>query len=652
MNLPGCKGCGENVEAEIEAKEESGGQLTQHEQRIKEEGAAAVPFAYGPLSSYNGTFCGFCLRVGVLLVFVVTGLTAFFGRERLATEIVAGVEGWSLLLLFSVLQLGLVLWLGRYPILGAVFGPIVERIAASLGWYITAKAERDYAGESDEEIPVAAQDVDMDEVEWEELDVGEQIPQGTSVDLEVPDNLAGRDEVINRLRDQIETVKERAEYWKTKASARKEMLNERSAELQKRDDELQKKQKSLKQLKNEKNQKEQRLEKKEERVQTLETKLDQLSDFQLATADQQKETRIPIWVPHAEKGGSKVGPYWLVQTVQVQYNRKDWSGSGWHALVVDDKSDPLPGSVPNKITSDEVSRWEEHLLPRPDEVTNPAEYEHMDSPAYDHVNLNQRPLDEYPRVLFHESLSQTREALNEIEESISGVVNSVSLTLAYDTNGNYVPPSYDPRGFESRTEWENLARKRNRLIQSLTAEKRNLTNTIDDLRHALQTTQQELQAESISAEQARKHADEALSSLREKNRNLKETRQALETAEDHAKFHWNNWEQANKALKDEREDRLKEKRAQTDTVKQYESLHDRDELARKLFNAIEVVWPGRNGDRPYDYDAIREGESDHSREDVIRDFYQRADDDEFRALKKRIEQEMQNFAMADGGEDR
>lgn len=656
MNLPGCNGCGEGVQAEAQVKQGRGEELSEDERAVldADDPNEALPTvfgipAYGPLSPYNGTYCKLCYWTGLILCFMITATAGYVHPDGLTADVYFGLPLWVVLFVFFVFQTMVVGYLGRYPILGAVFGPIVERTAASQDVYLTAKAKQDYA---DDESNSGTEygDVDMEETEWRDMDIRNDIPEGVSVDIPVSDDVAGRDEVINRLQEHVERFREDVKYWKTKAKGRKEILEKRSAELQDRDDKLEKHRKSVKELKNEKKQKEELLDEKEQRVETLETKLSHLADFQLGTSNQRKNSRIPIWVPNAGNGGSKVGVYWLIQTVQVQYNRKDWQGSGWHALVVDNKADPLPGTPPDKISSEDIPKWEEHLLPRPDDVVNPAQFEHMDSPGYPRVDPTDQPLDEYPRVLFHESLGKTREALNDIEESVSGINNTVCLTLAYDTEGNYVPPPFDVRGYSPRSKWENLVRKRNRLIQSLNAHKSDLENAIEDLQHALQTTRQELEAESISAEQARKHATRTLDSLREKNRQLESNRRAVKVAQEEIEDHRQYAETAHEQAMREKEKRFKHQKLSDETIKNYESLNERDDKLRRIFEGITALWNRQNGDEPFDYDAIRNGDSEHSREDVIREFYENADDDEHRQLMKTIEQEMHNFAIADGGE--
>lgn len=124
-----------------EAEEKDPDERTQQEQAIL-DGEESVPFAWGPLSGYDGSICPTCFWVGILGSLLTGGVLAAY----------VSLWGYPLRILLPA-WLGLssplllsVLWLGRFPLFGAKLGPPVERFFARFGWYISAKARREYGG--------------------------------------------------------------------------------------------------------------------------------------------------------------------------------------------------------------------------------------------------------------------------------------------------------------------------------------------------------------------------------------------------------------------------------------------------------------------------------------------------------------------------
>lgn len=143
--MTGCDSCSKNLEAEVRQKDPD--DLTESEKKLLEEGAdAAVPKfmgieVYGPLSSWDGDYCEFCHGIGQFGGLVFAGGAFLVGLDLfgLGPAVLAGFIVWLLL----ALSIG---FFGRFPVLGALFGPIVEKIAAKqFGVYLTEKARDDYA---------------------------------------------------------------------------------------------------------------------------------------------------------------------------------------------------------------------------------------------------------------------------------------------------------------------------------------------------------------------------------------------------------------------------------------------------------------------------------------------------------------------------
>lgn len=134
----GCSSCEESLKAEISEKDEE--ELTEQEKAIM-EGDAEAPEAYGPLSDYDGTFCQFCYRIGHVIALTLGVGTLYLGYYY-------GLQpGYSVAFTAAIYAPAVlsVLYYGRFPVLGAVFGPMVEKVAAKhFNIYLTTKAEQKY----------------------------------------------------------------------------------------------------------------------------------------------------------------------------------------------------------------------------------------------------------------------------------------------------------------------------------------------------------------------------------------------------------------------------------------------------------------------------------------------------------------------------
>lgn len=132
----GCESCSENLTAELNSKSEE--DLTESEKEALESGE--MPFAYGPLSDWDGAFCEFCHNIGQVMS-LLTGVFAF----TLASDSMGTAGALGLALAIGGPLSMTVGYLGRFPIFGALFGPLVETGAAQFGIYVTEKARQEYS---------------------------------------------------------------------------------------------------------------------------------------------------------------------------------------------------------------------------------------------------------------------------------------------------------------------------------------------------------------------------------------------------------------------------------------------------------------------------------------------------------------------------
>lgn len=135
--MAGCEACEQNLKAELESKDPD--DLTESEKAVL-EGEGDAPMYYGPLSSWDGDYCEFCHAIGQVgaIVFGVLGFIAVQDFTTVGTGVIAGTAIWVVLAV-------IVGYVGRFPVLGALLGPIVEKVfALQFGIFLTEKAKKQY----------------------------------------------------------------------------------------------------------------------------------------------------------------------------------------------------------------------------------------------------------------------------------------------------------------------------------------------------------------------------------------------------------------------------------------------------------------------------------------------------------------------------
>lgn len=145
--MAGCDACDANVRAELESKDPE--EITEEERQIL-EGESETPLFYGPLAPTDIAYCEFCHAIGQVGA-VFFGFLAFWIATSL-TEIGIGLIVGGLIWLSLTVVVG---YVGRFPILGALFGPIVEKIlAVQFGVFVTKSAQKKYGSPPSERPPV------------------------------------------------------------------------------------------------------------------------------------------------------------------------------------------------------------------------------------------------------------------------------------------------------------------------------------------------------------------------------------------------------------------------------------------------------------------------------------------------------------------
>ncbi|QCC60251.1 hypothetical protein NP511_18005 [Natrinema thermotolerans] len=595
-----CDGCDENTEAELEAKQERGEELTEEEQAIV-DGEEEVPTFNGPLSPANVEYCDFCHTVGqsLAIAFGAIGGGATFLSTNIQTGIGAGLAIWLLLAL-------VVGYVGNFPILGPVFGPIVERIAASQGVYLTEKAKRKYRRETATDGGTAV-DTSSDEIE--------------DVDLDDEDVALEYDETEVNTDAQLQQLEKEKERWKKLAEKR----GDEKADLKSK---VETTQQNLEQLEGKKEDLEDDLKKAKKRNEKLEGRLNREVHNGVLGGSDEYMAFHPL---HSENlkyaddtGGAFVGPVFVKKTVEVYIER--FNQTVELAYIVTDEDDLTKGA-PDYIGSEDLPEHNDHLFPKPETLDSPITHKHPGKAGYDPDNPNHR-------VLYWNNLgtvNETRKALLG-DDSVDYYRSPVGI--AWDNEGNYCPPPYDPRGFENIQELRSRKDKIERLLRQTRSQLNNekdrngalqqnitvLENELDSVRTELEHAR-EREMEAIEASKTQEHANRVISDAKQQSDRELERR-----------------EEEKQQLKKDRDYHRKEKYDETDNI-QTERAEAEERVAAKQTQVEAVGYLLRVGYQPpeadIDYDRLSDDSYEYDHGDVIQ---MALGDDE---MPKKIEQQLQ-----------
>ena len=442
----GCPSCDQAIIAELsEADRSSLGE----EATAVLDGEINPPTNVGPLSHWDGPYCSFCHRVGQLIAIgigVMISFIAYSSGFHYRIAAVLGIMAWFTQMIVVGMK-------GHYPVLGPIFGPIAERILATFRIYPTAKAKQKYGSDDDHEFS---------ETQLAEVS-----------DSDLPDNVNGNpgtpdlpDERVVQLKRQIGKYEGLLEQER---AAKTEILTEL--------DEVESERESLQQTK-------QQIEQQKEQIREEYQEVKKHHEKFWVGRSREGREQLPTLIWNGE--GASVGPKYYVKTVEIKLQRDDVYGTFPFAFLVDDPSDANDlGQIPENILDGEVEQYQKYgdFYPDPETVTNPPQFEHPGQSGYPQTTPN-ADVDEYPRVLFHEDKGVVRKARKEKNEVTDNPQQSV-LHLAYTENGDYVPPKFDPRGFENYNEERNKVQKLRRTVSTWKHRKKKKDDKIEELEHHL-----------------------------------------------------------------------------------------------------------------------------------------------------------------------
>lgn len=632
--MVGCRECGKKVQDKVMEKKERGEELTKREQKVldADKPEDALPSIFGiPLHGLlipGVPTCWLCTTAGVVGSTIVTALLFVLLREFSSLA-----EPQMLNLAYAVFgtQVALVALMGRYPYFGAKFGLSFES-------FLNRGGDQELQGSLLEPEP---------EIEFD-------IKTDPSADRdELPDDYFEAQE--QRFREIVQK-KDR------KIESLQQSLSHERAERMEAQQEREQWEEDAKEFKQEKDEKEQQIE--QELLPTIEDKEKQirhLSDFGYDRGDDDRGlNRIPLWIP-APNGGGLIGPYWYVKTVEVHLERDDYYGTAEFAFVVNRQGAQLPNHIPDYIDWDQIPRWEDHLLPDPRTVKNPAEYEHMGKKGYPHIDLDERPFEEYPNVLFQENKARFRENRELVNKRFGELeIQHVSLTLAFTKKENdqgteewfYVPPAYDPRGFEQANEQRNLARKRYRQLRALQNQLEQKDEYVAELSHEIELLEEQLNIKDGFLKDKREETKKAIAAATKMENNGEEDRRAMRLLNEEV---LSGRRQLEKALEGRRHSDERRVEEATDTNRILEENENMRERERKVDRAFQRIYGSgwESLEVEFDFEAIDNGGGEHTKEEVISQFRREVDrnDEQFGRLARTIDEDLIQDLYADGGEE-
>lgn len=441
---PDCDGCDEKTKEQIENKDPD--DRSDREQAIL-DGEETTPRFNGPLVPNNVTHCSFCHGVGQLgaLVFGVAGygLATHF---ELGSAVAIGAGVW----LFLALVVGIV---GHFPILGPIFGPIVEDMFSG------SKDEQQTAtdGGKPEYDGPTIEDVDVDSGQVQTFD----------------ENNIDTESQLKQLQ------KENEEAWQL-ADMRKQYIRDLEAELEDTEDsfeDLEQKVESWKEQAEQYKEQKQNLEQliaKDAYNGVIGSKADHIA-FRPMNANAMEKAEIG--------GGVPGGPMWIDDI--VEYYNKPTNTIHYLAYGVVGSEDKLAEieEITDTITRSDLDGLEGQLFPNPHETDQ--------LPTHKHPGVEGFDFSEGHRPLFWFPIPGITECRKETKSDPEFPYQLFPNILAYDLENNYAPAPFDSKGFEriqilreAKQELQEVARDKMREVEDM-------RNRMEALQHKVQSLEQE-----------------------------------------------------------------------------------------------------------------------------------------------------------------
>lgn len=258
------------------------------------------------------------------------------------------------------------------------------------------------------------------------------------------------------------------------------------------------------------------------------------------------------------------------------------------ALVVGNRDDSL-GQIPEYADKGAEAIFD-YIYPHPTtvnkgetpEVRHPGEFDWRP----DTREANDADL--YPRVLIQEPMSKVRDARKSFDEA-GEIPKRVSLTISYDEHGNYVPPGFDVRGFESRQELRGEKNNLTEENQQLVGGYRKLKNENDRLQRRLTHLNDEIEAVRSRHQRIHEEKLDAVSDIRD----AEEEAEMMEQEVNRLQSRNQKWRERTSALETE----VEEERTKTDERAIGKTEHDIDaageqfekEKVEQYFRAMKIA---------------------------------------------------------------
>lgn len=606
--------CPVHLKNQVLEEQEQGRELTEAERQLVEadddEIQAVVPNNYGPLSNWDGTYCKFCHSVGQAGAIVVGLLTGLFFLylidvgQPAALGLGAGI--W-VLLAYTVGKKG------YFPILGPKLGPIVERLFAAFGVYLTATARREHqetATAGGTTLSHSSDDLSIEDIE---IDDTTPLPE---------DYLQSKNHETEELKRQLQEKQERVEKWKKLAEKRREKKQEKDSEIIALRDEKETLHEQKQQI--EKAKKESIEERKE-----LENaiSLGSSSGMTRGPGDPDPGDALPVMVPHGS-GDSHVGPFWMLKT--IDYKHPKFGVSVPIPFGVWDLSDlgDIPKNVSDVLDQDELHQLEEFLILDPDDLDQPIEVRSTSHPKYEEGDV----------ALFHGDIGGAKDIQEDGHSPDTDWSWSI-LTLGLDTNGNPIPTKADTRGFEDRNEMRNTVQKVRQQFRQMKHVAERREERIEDLQHELQLAEEERKEAKVQLEHLREQHQDAIEGRRTQAYNQGVLEDSNRYLHDELQRKEEETELAHERARRERREKLDESDSMAAERKQIESQSERKQREIEIVNEIHDVWEHEE----LDPSSFENGD----RSKFIRDFLN-ADKDDLNKAAEKKQKEVTGMLVGEG----
>ena len=586
-NKLGCDSCEDNIRAELEDKDPE--DRTEKEQAIVDK-EQDPPLFNGPLWPNGVDGCSLCHGAGQLGALIVTLVVMGILYTQASMSDQGIIRVGVALFVVQALVVGVV---GNYPLLGPLLGPPVEWFFAKRDIYLTAKAEKEYGGQEDQNHGnTTVTDGGVTAVDTEVEEIGE--PDGAQK-FDLPeDYLKSKDEQIDEVRQVAKQRKSRIETLQEVLETKDEKLSEFQTEL-----------KELKKSKNEKGEKVSQL---QGELENKDGEIDRLKGLLEIEArgtgvrgpgGVDPGDTIKFDIPHPSKDVD-VGDWYLVDV--KWYDHPDFRKDQPVPVAVPSLKalGQLPNHIPEQPGDGFIEKHSDLFPVHPEDYSQPIDAMHSGV------------ADPGDTVLFKGSFAHADD-VQEQGKSQDVPFHSADLTLNVDLAGNVVRDEFEPANVRQLRE-KNQRLRRN--MQKYEREVDNRQNKIDDLENSLKLANIRIDDLQDSLERNREDMRVAVEGVETMQKQAQIERKGRQQAEERAQARKEERDEAHKRARDESRKRYMDKGSLEEDKTFEKSTRSRRKKEIEAIDKIRPVWKNNQ----VDWDHLDNPDYEKDRGDVISEF--------------------------------